>query len=260
MPVRLGEGLPVPSARPEPGVSGDDRRHEEVLAALAMLREAVLALAERRDPPPIVRVDGPDIAELVATVDGLRVLVDRPPLHEPVVYPSAAEIADAVSSSWQGDAASVALLEQLTEQVRRLNTKFKAAAASGGGGTASAVGIRNASKTDINPATEETLLAVLAASGGGIQYTEGDIDASVTGTAVMWEDAADTLRVASATKPLPVAQQNQLVPFVYDFIDLGYTGDDLTTVVYKAGGSAGTTVATLTLAYTGGKLDTVTRS
>jgi hypothetical protein len=41
--------------------------------------------------------------------------------------------------------------------------------------------------------------------GGGTQYTEGDTDASVTGTALMWEDAADTLRVASASKPLPVS-------------------------------------------------------
>ena len=40
--------------------------------------------------------------------------------------------------------------------------------------------------------------------GGGTQYTEADTDASITGTAVMWEDAADTLRVASAAKPLPV--------------------------------------------------------
>ena len=40
--------------------------------------------------------------------------------------------------------------------------------------------------------------------GGGVQYTEADIDATITGTAVMWEDAADTLRVASAAKPLPV--------------------------------------------------------
>lgn len=41
-------------------------------------------------------------------------------------------------------------------------------------------------------------------AGGGTQYTEGDTDASVTGTAVMWEDASDTLRVASLAKPLPV--------------------------------------------------------
>jgi len=40
--------------------------------------------------------------------------------------------------------------------------------------------------------------------GGGVQYTEGDTDASITGTAVLWEDASDTLRSVSAGKPLPV--------------------------------------------------------
>src|SRR3990172_7781042 len=42
------------------------------------------------------------------------------------------------------------------------------------------------------------------ALGGGTQYTEGDIDSSITGTAVLWEDTSDTLRPVSATKPLPV--------------------------------------------------------
>lgn len=41
--------------------------------------------------------------------------------------------------------------------------------------------------------------------GGGTQYTEGDTDASITGTAMLWEDASDTLRAVSAAKPLPVA-------------------------------------------------------
>lgn len=41
--------------------------------------------------------------------------------------------------------------------------------------------------------------------GGGTQYTEADVDASITGTALMWEDTSDTLRVASASKPLPVS-------------------------------------------------------
>ena len=36
------------------------------------------------------------------------------------------------------------------------------------------------------------------------QYTEADTDTTITGTAIMWEDAADTLRAVSATKPLPV--------------------------------------------------------
>ena len=43
-------------------------------------------------------------------------------------------------------------------------------------------------------------------AGGGTQYTEGDTDASITGTAVIWEDASDTLVAASDTKPLPVQQ------------------------------------------------------
>jgi len=37
----------------------------------------------------------------------------------------------------------------------------------------------------------------------------------------------------------------------YDYIDLSYTGTNLTGVVYKEGGASGTTVATLTLSYDG---------
>lgn len=40
--------------------------------------------------------------------------------------------------------------------------------------------------------------------GGGVQYTEADTDATITGTAIMWEDSADTLRAVSANKPLPI--------------------------------------------------------
>lgn len=46
----------------------------------------------------------------------------------------------------------------------------------------------------------------------------------------------------------------------HDYIALTYTGDDLTGVVYKTGGAGGTMVATLTLAYSGGKLASVTKS
>jgi hypothetical protein len=52
----------------------------------------------------------------------------------------------------------------------------------------------------------------------------------------------------------------QLVPSNYDYISLSYTGDNLTGVVYKTNGSGGTTVATLTLSYTGSVLDSVERS
>jgi hypothetical protein len=47
----------------------------------------------------------------------------------------------------------------------------------------------------------------------------------------------------------------------HDYIALTYTGDNLTGVVYKDGGSGGTTVATLTLAYDGNdNLTSVTKS
>jgi hypothetical protein len=47
----------------------------------------------------------------------------------------------------------------------------------------------------------------------------------------------------------------------HDYINLGYTGSNLTSVVYKTGGSGGTTVATLTLSYDGSNnLISVTKS
>lgn len=57
-----------------------------------------------------------------------------------------------------------------------------------------------------------------------------------------------------------LAVLNSLVPAVFDYIALGYTGDDLTTVVYKTGGASGTVVSTLTLAYTASVLQSVTRT
>jgi hypothetical protein len=41
--------------------------------------------------------------------------------------------------------------------------------------------------------------------GGGTQYTEGATDATITGTAMLWEDTGDTLVTVNASKPLPVA-------------------------------------------------------
>jgi hypothetical protein len=58
--------------------------------------------------------------------------------------------------------------------------------------------------------------------------------------------------------PIPVVTGLEIPE--HDFIALSYTGENLTGVVYKTGGSGGTTVATLTLAYTGSRLDSVTKS
>lgn len=48
------------------------------------------------------------------------------------------------------------------------------------------------------------LLTVSTGGSAGVQYTEGDVDATITGTAILWEDTSDTLRAVSAAKPLPV--------------------------------------------------------
>jgi hypothetical protein len=46
----------------------------------------------------------------------------------------------------------------------------------------------------------------------------------------------------------------------HDYVELGYTGDNLTSVVYKLGGSGGSTVATLALTYSGSNLTSVTKT
>ena len=46
----------------------------------------------------------------------------------------------------------------------------------------------------------------------------------------------------------------------HDHVALGYTGSNLTTVTYRSGGSGGTVVGTLTLAYSGSTLTPDTRS
>jgi hypothetical protein len=46
--------------------------------------------------------------------------------------------------------------------------------------------------------------AAPVSGGAGTEYTEGDTDASITGGAILWEDASDTLRAVSSAKPLPV--------------------------------------------------------
>lgn len=65
--------------------------------------------------------------------------------------------------------------------------------------------IRNLASNDaLNVAIVDGSGAHITSFGGGTQYQEGDTDADVVGTALMWEDTSDTLRAVSAAKPLPV--------------------------------------------------------
>jgi hypothetical protein len=71
-----------------------------------------------------------------------------------------------------------------------------------------------------------------------------------------YEEVAVTTRTGA-----PLSTVSGLEVPEHDYISLGYTGVNLTSVVYKDGGSGGTTVATLTLAYDGSNnLISVTKS
>ena len=58
---------------------------------------------------------------------------------------------------------------------------------------------------------------------------------------------------------LVTANLGNLVPYDFDYISLT-PPDKPTTIVYKSGGVSGTTVATLTLTYTGDDIATITRT
>jgi hypothetical protein len=79
--------------------------------------------------------------------------------------------------------------------------------------------------------------------------------------ATSYLDSAGFERQVSPASPLPVDLNTGLEIPEHDYIDLSYTGSNLTGVVYKTGGSGGTTVATLTLAYDGNNnLTSITKS
>lgn len=50
--------------------------------------------------------------------------------------------------------------------------------------------------------------AQITSFGGGTQYTEGDTDSSITGTAIMWETSLDVLWTVRADRGLPVTLRN----------------------------------------------------
>ena len=105
-----------------------------------------------------------------------------------------------------------------------------------------------------------------ALSGGKIPVVGPLTDAELRATALAVSDGGGSITVdgpltdaqlrAAAVKTLAGLE----VP-AHDYIDLSYTGANLTGVVYKDGGSGGSTVATLTLAYDGSNnLISVTKS
>ncbi len=98
-------------------------------------------------------------------------------------------------------------------------------------------------------------------------------DATITGAGSAHPANASQVGVSDGTNiqrmkgstlgEVHVLPQNVLVPEKFDYLDLGYDGSDrLDSVVYKTGGSGGSTVGTLAITYVGStnRIDTVTKT
>lgn len=90
-----------------------------------------------------------------------------------------------------------------------------------------------------------------------------DINSSLQGTIAV-DSGLDQAITDAQLRAAPVAISQESLPGLripdHDYIALGYSGDDLTTVVYKSGGVDGVTVAALNLTYSNGNLISIVRS
>ena len=106
-------------------------------------------------------------------------------------------------------------------------------------------------------------LLVDSATGRLMVDTEANLTADLslieskmdTANGIATGAAADTALIKASSSSIA----GMAIP-ANDFISLSYTSGNLTGVVYKSGGAGGTTVATLTLAYSGSDLISVTKS
>lgn len=128
----------------------------------------------------------------------------------------------------------------------------------------------DASALPTGAATEATLATRASETTLSAINTKVPANLTVTSTRLLVDGSGVTQPVSAASLPLPTgaatsANQSSilarlsgsLVPAAYDEIVLSYTGDNVTSAVYKL---ATVTVKTLTLSYTGDRLDSVVAS
>lgn len=107
-------------------------------------------------------------------------------------------------------------------------------------------------------------LLVDATTGKLLVDAQANVSADLT-TIEGKQDTTNAILTAQAADVVTIKGNSAKVPGfslpAYDYISCSYTGNNLTGVVYKSGGSSGTTVATLTLGYDGSNnLTSVTKS
>ena len=120
-------------------------------------------------------------------------------------------------------------------------------------------------KTDKNFSQDGGTRYVMFSDDGGTTWIPGLCDSDGRIIAKQTNDAGTVINPGTEDKQDDIITElkvvNSLVPAAYDYISLSYTGTNLTGTVFKTGGSGGTTVSTLVLAYDGSdNLTSVTQS
>ena len=93
-----------------------------------------------------------------------------------------------------------------------------------------------------------------------VELTASDIQ---IGAVEIKDSGTDARALVDTTGALKVndAIANSLVPAVYDYITMSYSGSDMSQAVFKDGGSGGSTVSTLDMVYdTAGNMTSVAQS
>jgi hypothetical protein len=213
VPVQLGGAFrpPEPVAPP----SGDERRHQELLAELAAVRDALFALAQQG--PPQVTVPPTDLTEILHALDGLG--VPGVPPAKPVDPQAIGEaVANAVAA--RQVVAGADRTDEVLDELKRIGRKFGIALANSAPMVSNDItsnSTRELGRVEVSAAqTLETLLTTLRdeqlrrtdpvktqqASDfqDGRYRTAGGRRASSGGTAVL------QLRNTSTTQPLLVTE------------------------------------------------------
>lgn len=114
-----------------------------------------------------------------------------------------ADGADVAEGSTTDAAVAAGATGTVSAKLRRLTTDLDAAKTNQTNGSQKSQ-IVDGSGNVIGSTSNALDVNIKSGASSGTQYTEADTDATITGTAIMWEDTADTLRSVSAAKPLPI--------------------------------------------------------
>jgi hypothetical protein len=140
-----------------------------------------------------------------------------------------------------------------TTESEQLWNIWNATNAGVGGDSDVAVGVDGVTRVPLNVnAAGELKVNVEASIDADLAQIESQLNTII---GIETPQAADVAAIKSSAASIA----GMAIP-PNDFISLSYTGANLTGVVYKTGGAGGTTVATLTLAYSGSNLISVTKS